>query len=372
MKPTVFSTGFVSQAVLLFLTFCLFQSCNTTEPPPSPPPKDPRTYTWTVDTLAYPGSFQTTMRDIWASAPNNVYVVGRNDQAGWGTMYHFDGSRWTPVRLLVNQGGTIGRGFDLSAICGFAPNDIYAVGNYIYDNPNPPPNFLDSSLIIHFDGVQWREQTVVPNGRQLLDVWGASRNDVWACGVGGLLLHFDGANWLKDSISMSVPPNGSFQLGHLMGRGSLVWMMGVVFDYNLVTETHYFFARTQQMWNVVNSFRIGGGQSEHKWGAAGMWTGPLGVLYSVGAGVFRLDGDTWTRFFSSAGLTAMNGINEQSLFVVGFLGKVFHYNGSDWYQFTQLENPNVVYTGVCTDGNEVFIVGYTFDAPQKTVVLHGR
>jgi hypothetical protein len=33
MKPTVFSTGFVSQAVLLFLTFCLFQSCNTTEPP---------------------------------------------------------------------------------------------------------------------------------------------------------------------------------------------------------------------------------------------------------------------------------------------------------------------------------------------------
>jgi hypothetical protein len=35
MKPTVFSTGFVSQAVLLFLTFCLFQSCNTTESPPN-------------------------------------------------------------------------------------------------------------------------------------------------------------------------------------------------------------------------------------------------------------------------------------------------------------------------------------------------
>ena len=61
-------------------------------------PKDPRTYTWTIDTLSYPGSAQTIMQSIWGSSPSDVYVVGHND-GGYGKMYHFDGKMWTPVVL---------------------------------------------------------------------------------------------------------------------------------------------------------------------------------------------------------------------------------------------------------------------------------
>lgn len=86
---------------LIALTLFLFQqySCDTTEPPPIKSVKDPRTYTWTIDTLIN-NSFQTAMRRIRGSAPNDVYIGGHN--AGFpGALWHFDGDRWMPVDLPV-------------------------------------------------------------------------------------------------------------------------------------------------------------------------------------------------------------------------------------------------------------------------------
>lgn len=68
--------------------------------------KNPREYTWTIDTLAYPGSFQTNMNDIWASSPSDVYVVGHNSD-GFRKMYHFNGNTWKPIGLNPIEGGTI-------------------------------------------------------------------------------------------------------------------------------------------------------------------------------------------------------------------------------------------------------------------------
>jgi hypothetical protein len=50
-------------------------------------------------------------------------------------MYYYDGNRWRPVDLAFGA-------FDLSAIYGFSANDIWAVGEKIFYNPNPPPNFF--------------------------------------------------------------------------------------------------------------------------------------------------------------------------------------------------------------------------------------
>src|ERR1041384_396670 len=81
--------------------------------PVKPPPPGKNDYLWTVDTLAYPGSFQTNMHAMYANSATNVYIVGHND-LGAGQMYHFDGTRWTPVGLSVAQGGTLTKPFDLN------------------------------------------------------------------------------------------------------------------------------------------------------------------------------------------------------------------------------------------------------------------
>jgi hypothetical protein len=66
-------------------------ACKDNGAGPLPPAKDPRTYTFTLDTLAYPNAGQTSMYDIARTAANNVFTVGHNSSSRAGTMYRFDG-----------------------------------------------------------------------------------------------------------------------------------------------------------------------------------------------------------------------------------------------------------------------------------------
>lgn len=116
--------------------------------------KSPLEFTWTVDTLHIEGNFQTLMTSIWGSSSKNIYIVGHTDGVK-GTMWRYDGTKWIDIKLSANYGGPIIGAFDLSAVYGFSANDIWAVGHYLLDNPTPPPTFIHTSLIIHFNGSRW-------------------------------------------------------------------------------------------------------------------------------------------------------------------------------------------------------------------------
>ena len=143
-------------SVRLFLTSIaalafLLLSCREAAIEPQVPPKNPRDYTWTMDTLVVPGQLQNMILSIWGSSANDVYAVGRNS-GNQETIFHFDGKSWGqlyPLRdLHINQS----RFFELDAIIGFSPNDIWISGSEYYDNHAPPPNFLDSSVVFHYNG----------------------------------------------------------------------------------------------------------------------------------------------------------------------------------------------------------------------------
>jgi hypothetical protein len=348
----------------------LAMTCEKSPTGPEPV-KDPRTYTWTIDTLAYPGSFQTEMRDIWGSSPSDVYVVGHNFLNS-GLMWHFDGAKWTDVKLSTMQGGTIAGAIDLSAIYGFSANDIWAVGEHLSSNPMPPPNFLDSTLIIHYDGVQWREENL-QRGRGLWSISGVPPDDLWACGTDGTLCHHDGSAWKRDSVALAVPPDGSLLLWDIKTKSlSEAYMIGNVTQNALARIITFFFMRNGGVWSLVDSFFVQPGHVEVKFGQNGIWVSPQGTLYSFGPHIFRWIGSSWVKVYDIIdALRRMAGTSDESIFAVGDFGNILHYNGSDWYQFNELKNPNVVYSSVWTDGKEVFVVGY-FNDGSKTMILHGR
>jgi hypothetical protein len=339
---------------------------------PVEPLKDPRTYTWTIDTLAYPGSFQTSMRDIWASSPTNVYVVGHNDQ-NRGLMWHYDGTNWTDVKLSTTQGGNIQGPIDLSAIYGFGADNIFAVGKRIYDNPTPPPNFLDSSLIIHFDGRQWKEQRV-QRGRVLKTIWGSSPSNLWTGGWTKYLYRYDGTIWKRDSLPITVQTDGFFQVDAFEGNASgEVFAIGNTHYNSLAKTIFYFFWRQKETWMLVDSFVVQPGLFQRKWGYADLWTSPSGKLYSCGGGVHEWNGASWARLFDHPNfLSRITGTSDDNIFVVGHLGTVLHFNGQDWYQYEQFADPNNVLSSVWTDGKEVIIVGETASFPQKTIIFRGK
>ncbi|MDZ7375717.1 MAG: hypothetical protein ONB13_03765 [candidate division KSB1 bacterium] len=171
MKTNLF-IGYWFIAVEIYGIFMI--ACEKSPIKPTPEPaKDPRQYSWTVDTLSYPSSFQTLMGRIWASSPQNVYVVGHCNDI-FGQMYHFDGKVWLPIPF--KYWGPIG----LTDIYGFSSDDIWVVGQQYHQTGRDSlgyPIYYWSNRIIHYNGSTW-QKVLDEGGQTLVSVWGISASDI--------------------------------------------------------------------------------------------------------------------------------------------------------------------------------------------------
>lgn len=211
---------------------------------------------WASTILRWNGSAWSKVRtgtgslhDVWGSGPNDVWVVGGNNDTGEGTILRWDGSAWTesssPEGRLwgvwgsspddvwaVGELGKIlhwngsawsnvpsGTGGDLKAVWGSGPNDVWAVG--------------PASTILRWNGSVWSGMEIpttplVPASPEqpgvagwLNGVWGSASNDVWATGTSGAILRWNGSLW---SSMSSGTTNG---LGGVWGSGpNDVWTVG--------------------------------------------------------------------------------------------------------------------------------------------------
>lgn len=316
--------------------------------PVDAPPKNPREYTWTIETISYPGSEQTFMWDMYAVDAKDIWIVGHNARA-FGKMYHFDGSAWTPITLSFSGPP------DLTAIAGFGRDNIWAVGVKW-------PQDIPVGFIIHFDGTRWSE-VKVDGTNLLLCVWGSGPTDVWFGGLDGTLLHFDGVSIKPDSVPRYIPKNANPNWGYYAGASGAngdgyVVLVGVPFA-NYVGWS-YTFRRQSGRWVIIDSAN---GVINR------LWSSPWGKLYRTGYGIGYWDVSAW-RFLDLYGFTrGVYGVAEDNLFAVGT--SVWHWNGSDWFEFTNLPLQKFTKYKVWTDGREVFIVGVGID-DDNSYVLHGR
>jgi len=346
---------------LLFLSMC----CK--DEPTKPPDeiiKNPREYVWTVDTLAYPGSMQVYMKSIWASSPTDVYVVGHNER-GFGKMYHFNGISWTDVKLSTAQGGQIDGAIDLVDIIGFGSNDIYAVGEKIYTNPAPPPNFLDSSLIIHFDGTQWRE-IQIPRMRGLASVWGANSQDVWADGYYGSLYHFDGLLWNRILIDTTLSFGNIFGLSP---KDVYTTCARILDKDNQRDSTQYLMYHfNSSSWSAIDSSYEFLGYYQERFGF-NLW-GTTTSIYSANQAVYKKTGSSWIPILNT-GLPfySIFGTDDNNFFVGGYGNQIYHFNGTDWFQFKQLSDATKFCTSIWCNDKEAFIVS---GDGSKTWIFHGK
>jgi hypothetical protein len=325
-----------------------------------------RDYTWTIDTLSYPGSLQTTMRDMYAVDAKNIYVVGHNEDNGVGTMYHYDGTKWSSVKISWAVGGNISGAFDLSAIYGFGANDIYAVGFRYHDNPTPPPNYYDSSLIIHFDGSQWKEVNLSVRGRQLIGIWGNSSGDIWTGGGYGTLFHYDGILWANVSLDTSLWFNafGGEKYKQFLTAYKQIDTSGYI------TGIKYLFKRIENNWTKVDSFALLP-NTTFTFGHLNIRS-IGGTIYSSGYGLFYQKNDKWENVESINDETVIRytfGSRSKNVYAVGNAGIVYHFNGTDWKKTDEVSNPILSFNAGWTNEKEVFIMG---DDNYRTYIYYGK
>jgi len=188
------------------------------------------------------------LNDVNGSMASDLYAVG----AG-GLLLHYDGSTWSKVGNLVAE--------DLLALEQLgAGGAVFAVG-------------AGGTVVSDVSGI-W-EKTITPTTADLLDVWGADPQNLWAVGNLGVIIRWNGTKW----VTATSPT-----------------------ELNL----------------------------------HGIWGRSADEIYAVGeAGVLlRYEDETWTivRSNTSVNLRSVWGMDDQTVFAVGAMATIMRYNGVNWSQ----------------------------------------
>ncbi len=130
---------------------------------------------------AMPTGSGIDLNGVWASGEDDVYAVGDKID-DMGSIFHWDGNAWSRIASETRA--------VLCDIYGFAPDDIFALGN--------------GPTILHFDGQEWTELSLgyFPAG-PMNRIGGTSSDNIYAAGD-YLLISFNGTDWTLESSSVAV------------------------------------------------------------------------------------------------------------------------------------------------------------------------
>ncbi len=321
-------------------------------------PRDPRQYTWRIDTLSLMegGTGNTELTTVWGFSPTDVYVGG-STSGHHGKLWHFNGSTWEPVKLLVEEGGTLNNIGDIEDLHGLPDGTLFAAGETAS---------LDAFMLMFYHSY-WLD--VSPDSSRLLQsVFANDPSDVWVGGIQGDLFHFNGSyRFTRSRLPLDIPPDANplyncYSITGVVGRPSVLLLYAPT-----QVERYYLFEFADTSWtqldSVLNEYR------------RRVWYSPEGTLYCIGDGVHRRSGTSWEMTLADFRAFGICGTSDRDLFVVGrrgFDARVYHYNGADWYLYSQIETPNATYYDCWSDGTTVFAVGVLNEYPRRSVVIQGR
>lgn len=346
----------------LFSTILLYISCeNFLKNDDKKDFKSPREYTWMMDTISYSELDQTHMYDIWASSPQDVYVVGHCSSPGPGTMWHYDGQSWSTTGYHAAEGGPIQGAIELYDVFGFSSKDVWAAGEWKYRTSH-------YSVCAHYNGQSWEEIGQRVEGTRFLSVWGSSPDDIWCGGVNGIY-HLEGGEWQ----AVEVPrPSMRIEFRSMVGFSSQdIYAIGVKADVISPIDSTYYdlYHYDGNNWTVIDStVEAWDGSSLPHFGYHLKIIG--GELYSTYENLYRYEGHQWVKLLEG-NIRNVTGTARDNLFACGRLGTAYHYNGSDWQQLVLHPDFNGYFTEAWTNGKELFVPGKPPDI-MGTIVFHGK
>lgn len=360
-------------SILFSIIVLLLFGCK--EQPPEPKKNDiipdKREYIWTVDTLYYHPGGQTLLTSLWGSSSTNVYAVGHDAHAGTATMWHFNGTKWSIVGLLPAYGGQIEGPYSVQSIYGFDSTNIYACGDRIYQTfSSSPPYFLDSSFIIHFDGVNWKEVNIHRTAGFFTKINSDLSGKLYFFGYKHYYYMIKGAAQLLDSLPIykAHQPKVAINITGMYDESpnrSVSFFN--VHDNTDGSEWNYQYKKEDNVWSAVDSFSTNG---IHLWGIYTIWSDEYGNYYSGGDGIFQRTASAWIQIFRPGfTITKLWGTSNENIFALSVGGPVYHYNGIDWSELSLPKLNGFGTAGIWGTTDEVFISAYD---GNKTIMFHGK
>lgn len=263
----------------------------------------------------------------------------------------FDGSRWTtaiyPPTYFIKQFYDMG---------GINSNNVFFIGNAGYINPTPPPNFLDSALVLQYSNGNWIYHNI-PNSKSLFALCIINENEIWAGGKNGKLYKYNGISWehyylenedvLVNCVE-ALDANNLYASGHyenfVVGQGAYL--------------ADYLYKFNGSQWTLIDSNIVSNNFNRTSYPT--LIRKINGIIYGSGdIGFVQKSGDNWQVIRDDI-YGQFNGTDENNIFLANQDFGVQHYNGKDWYRFTEL--PALSYYDVEVFSDAVFLLatdGYT-------------
>jgi len=333
----------------IFLTLCT----NPTEPKDNLLPEkeyEPgtRDYVWSIDTIKNSNYYT----DLWGNSPGKVWIVGSGPENEQHYMQYLNDSLVSTNHIdLTNSPWTV---------FGFKENDVW------FGCTNFTIKHYDGSSISVYSSIN----TESYRNRYITDIWGKSKDDIYAVGsllhndgnLHAIILHFDGNTW-----DYEIEPVEKLHFGRIRqddySNPYYIWAV----DSDITPPDSVFFLSFQQ----GNLIRINIDNPQHH---SRKFLNLLdGTLYfRQEEFIYKL----WNNKFlkkislinSDVNSSTFFGRNENDLFY-NHVNGIAHYNGENTkviYPF----NEKIGLVDAVLFENDVYFLGY-FDDVFKFFVLHG-
>ncbi len=300
-----------------------------------PPPTTSHEFTWEVYEFGTIGSY---LRDVFIIDHDNIWAVGVifPDPDRKYNVVHWNGEYWEMKKMLADAqkvfpGGT---GVDSLFVEG---QTVYAFG--------PNEIIIFAGTIQYFNGTEWQQNK---GDLRIRESWGNSKNNLYFCGLAGLLLYFDGHN---------------VQLLESLTKGNISDIFGVINSFN--NKQSIFYAVNNLLFNEdhkIIEILPNKSTRQFPWKPdieiESIWFDDKNNFYACGEGVWYLKNNEWKRIQAIPPIFTrkVRANHENDVFVVGDFGLMCHYNGLDWHIYPSLV-PNSSLLSVDVKEDLVVIVG---------------
>ncbi len=337
--------------ILITIASLFFTTCKKEEsviPPADITPTHP-TITWTADTIKNPYvGVQLLLESIWGSDTNDVYAVGHNAEGGSASMFHFNGQKWSSIKITKGEGGFIGSYVSFSEIDGSGKNDVWAVGSrggYFGSN-------LDSSLVIHFDGTGWSEVSMSRCKFAIQRLKVLSSTNIYMTGSAGEVYHYDGLDFTKYVLdtNLVLTLGGDANNMFVGGRSFLLFPNEYISVYSM---------QKGNPWKRIKKITEVDYYKKNDFGFYDFYPRGDGKYFAVGNGVFTVSDSLWQIKYQkdTYQYIRLRGTAPSNIFALTQLNKIIHWNGVDWKQINNPPNVNSTQylMGLWVKGNSIFV-----------------
>lgn len=321
-----------------------------------------RDFLWSIDSVDYgdlPGSIE--LKSIWGSAPNDIWGASYSSDVR-DCLWHYDGKVWK--RATENSPLTsYGKGSrEVGNLWGATKNDVWAIGLRLYSSGQDPDPY-----VMHFDGNKWSEVPMVSTmSVGSYDILGIGKDDFWIAAE-NMITHYYHGTWSRYNIG--TPRTVVFKLG-LIG-GALYALSNQVGQ-----NTLYLLKLGNDRFVAVDSTDAFTGTFGHS-GIIQLGNKVYSFGFNRIASAQVKDGGidikTWKKEIESDKSFGNSFFyNQNNIWAYGYPSSLYHFNGIDWKDVRISGTSKPVpydggFYGLWTNGNEIVVCDC-----DHGVVYHGR